>query len=183
VRRTERDSSLSHSLAQPRVLKYGSCQPYHFFGTVDSHRRARCDRALGRLREIVGVGSDQYRHACRASLNQILTAIGKQASSDEGNVAGAIIGCHFTHAVAEHDVAVGIEWRVGAAPDELQTPGCKKLCYRVEPLWVPRHNDQNRVPEGVLFQSVKQQVFLALASARGKQHRSTTKPVPELRCE
>src|SRR3989449_6503099 len=54
----------------PRVLKYGSCQPYHFFGTVDPHRRASCDRAFGRLREIVGVGSDQYRHACRASLNQ-----------------------------------------------------------------------------------------------------------------
>src|SRR5439155_1134239 len=112
MRRTESDSRFSHSLAQPGVLKYGSCHPYHFFGTVDPQRRAGCNRAFGCLREIVGVGSDQYRHACRASLDQVLTAVAKQASPDEGEVASPVVGCHFTHTVAEHDVAVGIERRL-----------------------------------------------------------------------
>jgi len=72
MRRTESDSSFSHSLAQPGVLKYGSGHPYHFFGGVDTHRGADRDRAFGRLREIVGVGPDQYRHARRASFNQVV---------------------------------------------------------------------------------------------------------------
>src|SRR6267143_150831 len=120
--------------------------------------------------------------ASRITSSALLTRTAAPAATAL-SAARAIISCHLTHAVAEHDVAVGIERRVGAAPDELQTPRCKKLRYRVEPLWVPRHNDQNCVPEGVLFQSVKQQVFLALAGACGKQHCSTTKPVPELRRE
>jgi len=64
-----------------------------------------------------------------------------------------------------------------------QTAGCKQLRYSVEPLRVPRHNDQKRVAERVLLQSVKQQLLLAFASASGQQHRSTAKPVPKLRCE
>jgi len=49
-----------HSLTQPRVLKYRRANRYHFSALLTPHRRASLRRAFGRLREIVGVRSDQY---------------------------------------------------------------------------------------------------------------------------
>src|SRR5260221_7969363 len=108
MRRTESAPGLSHALAQPRVLKYCPSQPYHFLGAVDPQRRAGGDGAIGRLREIVSVMPDQYRHTFYAGLDQVLTAVGKLTSSDERSVSGPILCHHFAIAVPHHDAAVSI---------------------------------------------------------------------------
>src|SRR4029434_3671000 len=108
-------SGLPHLSCGGRVEK----QPRRFLREVSSvpylERGASNGGLLDCFQDIVNVRPNKNRFTHSARFDQVLTSVRNEASADESDVTGLVIGIHLAEAVAEQDLGIGPNCRILAA--------------------------------------------------------------------
>ena len=110
--------------------------------------------------------SRQHRQPERRRLEQIVSADRHQAPADEGHIGRCIQRREFTHRVHQHDLRGAVRQLAAAAPREAHRAVAQQFRHRVEPVRMPRHQQQQRVGCSVRNCRVRREHLLLFARVR-----------------
>ena len=133
-------------------------------------RGAAGDGLIAGIGKVEGVRPDEHRRSHSTGLNQVLPAERLEAAADERHVAGGIVGEHFPHGIAQHELCGAIHVFITTPPHKFQPALFDERGDGIESLRMTGHDDREQSGHIHFADGIQQQFLLALARARRQKY-------------